>query len=289
MQVTVFGGSGFLGSHVCDHLSYKGFKVIIFDKKKSPWLKKNQKMIVGDINDINSLKNSIKGSSVVYNFAGIADIDDSKNDPIETIKLNILGNSRIIEEVINQKIKRFVLASSMYVYSNEGSFYRCSKKSCEMYLEEYAKLYNLKYTILRYGSLYGPRSNIKNGLYSFIFNSIKKKKLYFNGNLNAIREYIHVLDAASLSVKILDKKYENKKIILTGNQNIKMNDLMKMIGEILNLKNKTIYTSRNKKKTHYDITPYSFDEDLCFKLNSKMNIDLGQGILKLIKEIKDNV
>ena len=43
MQVTVFGGSGFLGSHVCDHLSYKGFKVIIFDKKKSPWLKKIKK------------------------------------------------------------------------------------------------------------------------------------------------------------------------------------------------------------------------------------------------------
>jgi len=289
MQATVFGGSGFLGSHVCDSLTLKGFKVIIFDKKKSPWIKKNQKMIIGDINDNQKLVKSIKGSSIVYNFAGLADIDESKDNPIETVKQNILGNSRIIEESINQKVKRFVLASSMYVYSKEGSFYRCSKKSCEMYLEEYAKLYGLKYTILRYGSLYGPRSNIKNGLYSFIFNSMKKNKLFYEGNLNAIREYIHVLDAANLSVSILDKKYENKKIILTGNQNIKMNDLMKMIGEILGLKNKKIYTNQNKKVTHYDITPYSFDEDLCFKLNSKMNIDLGQGILKLIKEIKENV
>merc|ERR1711966_614161 len=121
---------------------------------------------------------SIKGSSIVYNFAGLADIDESKDNPIETVKQNILGNSRIIEESINQKVKRFVLASSMYVYSKEGSFYRCSKKSCEMYLEEYAKLYGLKYTILRYGTLYGPRSNIKNGLYSFIFNSMKKNKLF---------------------------------------------------------------------------------------------------------------
>ena len=63
---------------------------------------------------------------------------------------------------------------------------------------------------------------------------------------------------------------------------------MKMIGEILGLKNKKIYSSKNRNVTHYDITPYSFDEDLCFKLNSKMNIDLGQGILKLIKEIKEN-
>ena len=113
----------------------------------------------------------------------------------------------------------------MYVYSKEGSFYRCSKKSSEMYLEEYSKLTRLKYTILRYGSLYGPRSNIKNGLYRFIYNSIKKNKLIYEGNLSAIREYIHVLDAADLSVKILDKKYMNKKIILTGNQNIKMMEL----------------------------------------------------------------
>ena len=286
MQITVFGGSGFLGSHVCDKLSLKGFKVIVFDKKKSPWLKKNQKMVMGDINDIQALKKSIQGSSVVYNFAGLADIDESKNNPIETIKQNILGNSKIIEEAVKQKIKRFVLASSMYVYSKEGSFYRCSKKSSEMYLEEYSKLTGLKYTILRYGSLYGPRSNIKNGLYRFIYNSIKKNKLIYEGNLSAIREYIHVLDAADLSVKILDKKYMNKKIILTGNQNIKMMDLMKMIGEILGLKNKKIYSSKNRNVTHYDITPYSFDEDLCFKLNTKMNIDLGQGILKLIKEIK---
>ena len=40
MQATVFGGSGFLGSHVCDLLSEQGYKVEIFDKKKSKWMKK---------------------------------------------------------------------------------------------------------------------------------------------------------------------------------------------------------------------------------------------------------
>tara|TARA_Y100001970_G_C14191135_1_gene835462 strand:- start:1490 stop:2029 length:540 start_codon:yes stop_codon:yes gene_type:complete len=177
----------------------------------------------------------------------------------------------------------------MYVYSKEGSFYRCSKRSSEMYLEEYSKLHKIKYTILRYGSLYGPRSNNTNGLYRIISNAIKKKKLFYEGNLDSIREYIHVKDAADLSLQILDRKYENKKIILTGSQNIRMSDLMLMIGEILNLKSKKIYFSKNKRITHYDITPYSFDEDLNFKLNSKLNIDLGQGILNLIKDIKNNV
>ena len=113
MQITVFGGSGFLGSHVCDKLSLKGFKVIVFDKKKSPWLKKNQKMVIGDINDIQSLKKSIQGSSVVYNFAGLADIDESKNNPIETIKQNILGNSKIIEEAVKGMLPKNKLGKSM--------------------------------------------------------------------------------------------------------------------------------------------------------------------------------
>ena len=49
MKITVTGGSGFLGSHVADELSLRGHKVSIFDKKKSKWIKKNQKMYFGDI------------------------------------------------------------------------------------------------------------------------------------------------------------------------------------------------------------------------------------------------
>ena len=62
MKITVTGGSGLLGSHVADELSLRGHKVSIFDKKKSKWIKKNQKMYFGDILSFKHLKNSIKGS-----------------------------------------------------------------------------------------------------------------------------------------------------------------------------------------------------------------------------------
>ena len=32
-KITVLGGSGFLGSHLCDLLFQKKFRVIIYDKK----------------------------------------------------------------------------------------------------------------------------------------------------------------------------------------------------------------------------------------------------------------
>ena len=39
----------------------------------------------------------------------------------------------------------------LYVYGKSGGFYRCSKQACEIYIENYQAMYNLPYTILRYG------------------------------------------------------------------------------------------------------------------------------------------
>ena len=51
MKITVFGGSGFLGSHVTDVLTQRGHKVRIFDRKKSAYLVKGQEMMIGDVAD----------------------------------------------------------------------------------------------------------------------------------------------------------------------------------------------------------------------------------------------
>ena len=91
MQVIVLGGSGFIGSHVADELSKKGHKVIIFDKKKSKWIKSNQEMYIGDILNSKALEKVIKGADVVFDFAALANIDQALKEPINTVKVNILG------------------------------------------------------------------------------------------------------------------------------------------------------------------------------------------------------
>ena len=54
-KIVVVGGSGFLGSHVSDQLTYNGYKVVILDKKKSRWLKKNQEFILCNVLNDNLL------------------------------------------------------------------------------------------------------------------------------------------------------------------------------------------------------------------------------------------
>ena len=285
MKATVIGGSGFVGSHVADKLTKAGHKVIIYDLKKSNYLKKDQKMIVGDILDKKLLENAISKSDVVYNFAAIADIDQSISLPIKTAKINILGELNVLELCKKYSVKRHVFASTIYVYSLSGNFYRCSKQAAESFIEEYSKLHNLSYTILRFGSLYGPRSNKTNGLYRIIKAALKRKKMVYGGNKKAIREYIHVEDAADSSVKILSPKYKNKHLILTGQRPKRVYDVMKMISTILGLNKK--FQFKNKSSSgHYIRTPYTYIPKIAKKFSQKLQIDLEKGLFQLIEEIK---
>jgi UDP-glucose 4-epimerase len=85
MKAIVFGGSGFLGSHVADALDDAGYKVVVYDIKLSPYLRKSQAMVTGDILDQKKVEAAVKDCDIVYNFAGIADIDEASKKPLESV------------------------------------------------------------------------------------------------------------------------------------------------------------------------------------------------------------
>ncbi len=283
MNIIVFGGSGFLGSHVCDKLSDAGHTVTIFDIAGSKYLRDDQKMIVGDILDEQKVKQAVKGKDIVFNFAGIADIGQANNRPVDTVKYNILGNTIILEACCDSKVKRYVFASSAYVYSKSGGFYRCSKQACELYIEMFNKNYGLEYTILRYGSLYGPRAGADNAIFRFVAQALKEKKISYEGSPESLREYIHVEDAALCSIEILKPDYKNQNIILTGHQSITVGNVLKMIAEILGKDIEFVF-EKDLATKHYEITPYSFNPRIGKKLTTPFHEDLGQGILRVIEE-----
>jgi UDP-glucose 4-epimerase len=289
MNVLVFGGSGFLGSHVADALSEAGHMVSIYDLKKSAYLKPDQKMIVGDILDEHHINKAVEGVDVVFNFAGIADIDEASCKPVETVKYNILGNINILEASKANKVKRFVFASTIYVYSDSGSFYRCSKSACELYVEAYQKKYGLDYTILRYGTIYGCRANISNSVYRYINQALTEGKITYYGDGSEIREYINVVDAARNSTEILSDGFKNQNVIFTGHHPMKVDELFKMIKEMLNKDVIIEYKDPESEdpESHYTITPYKFIPKMGRKLVSHYYTDMGQGILLCMQEIHD--
>lgn len=283
--VTVIGGSGFLGSHVADQLSDAGYKVRIYDRVASPWLRPDQEMIIGNLLDAERLNSAIAGADAVYNFAALADLNQALDQPLETVRVNILGNAQVLEACRLHGVKRFMYASTVYVYSREGGFYRCSKQSAEHYVEEYQRVYGLDYTILRYGSLYGPRADKTNGLFRIVSNALETGVLRYQGSPDALREYIHVEDAARASVAALGDDFCNQSVVLTGQEPMRVLDLLKMLAEILGIPD-SIEFIEGDYAGHYVRTPYAYQPKLGRKYVPPLHVDLGQGLLQLIDEVR---
>ena len=283
-NILVIGGSGFLGSHVSDQLSNSGYKVTIYDQIKSKYLRKDQKMIIGTINDVKLLDKTIKNMQYVYHFAGIADIHESTLDPVNTINTNVMATTHIVDLCVKHKIKRFMYASTIYVYSSHGSFYKTSKQCSELIIENYTKTYGLSATIMRYGSLYGKRANHFNSIMKMITQAIEKKKITRSGSGEEIRDYIHIEDAAKVSVKLLESDEKIEYVMITGNQTMKIKQVVNMINEMMNNEIEIIYTNQSLDE-HYQITPYNFKPNVARKYNIEYTHDLGQGILESIYDI----
>ncbi len=283
-EIIVFGGSGFLGSHVADALSEQGNKVTIFDLKVSPYLRSDQKMVQGDIEDSELIFEVVKGKDVVYHFAGLSDLDDGTVKPIESVVKNIVCTVNLLEAGARAGIERFVFASTIYVYSGLGGFYRCSKQSGELYVEEYQSKFGLNFTILRYGSLYGPRSDERNSICRYLKQGLLDGKIIYSGTGEEVREFVHIRDAAKLSVDILSEEFKNQHIIISGHHPMKARDMLEMINEILN-QDVSVEFAGSFDEAHYNLTPYMFISKIGKKLVSNCYEDMGQGFLECLQEM----
>lgn len=287
-KAVVFGGAGFLGSHVADQLSAQGYAVTIFDQRASGYLGDGQEMVVGDILDLEKVIEATKDAAYIYHYAGIADISQAAKCPVDTVKLNILGTTNILEAARQNKVNRFIFASSLYVYSDLGSFYRSSKQACELLIEDYQKKYDVPFTILRFGSLYGDRSNHSNFVHNAVKGALLKGHIEREGDGEEVRKYIHVHDAAQASVHVLDEQYCNQHIMITGHQEIKVKDMLSVIRALVG-DEVTIEYKDAPEDEHYKTTPFSFSPRAAKNLYVENGLDLHSGLSQYIRTMHEQL
>lgn len=284
MRVLVTGGSGFIGSHVADALSEAGHEVVIFDVSPSPHLRPDQTMVTGSVLDWGAVRAAAEGCDALYHFAAVADINEAIHKPRQTIEINVMGTLNLLEAARETGLKRFVFASSIYVYSNQGSFYRTSKQACEHLIHDYHERFGLDFTVLRFGSLYGPRADRSNGLYRLLRQALGNRRIDYSGTGEEVREYIHVLDAAAMSADVLAPDFANQYIHLAGRERLTSREVLTMIREIMggdmeiNLKN-------SGQPGHYIQTPYNYTPKLGRRLMRNTYIDLGLGLLDCLAQM----
>jgi UDP-glucose 4-epimerase len=175
MRILVTGGAGFIGSHLVDRLIQEGHEVVVVDdlsSGKEENINPRAKFYRMDIGN-SQLKEIFaqENPEIIYHLAAQVSVTKAVADPLWDAQINILGSLNLLELAHQYKINKFIYASTggavygepEYIPVDENhriaplSPYGVSKFIVEKYISVYSHNYGLKYTILRYPNVYGPR------------------------------------------------------------------------------------------------------------------------------------
>ena len=284
MNILVTGGSGFIGSHIVDKLVEKELTVRIMDLKK-PY-RDDVDFVKGDITSPHDIDRSLVGIDVIYHIAAFSNVDLVKSAPLKTIEVNVLGTARLLEAAVRHKSKRFIFASSVFVYENRGHLYTTAKLASEMLCRDFYRLYGLPYTILRFGTAYGPRSRDVDVISLFVKRALRKVDLIIRGDGSQRRNFIYVEDLAEGSVLALDKSAKNKIYNLANPVSISIKELAELVRSLLGNEVNVVY--QGSREDDYGGRVPKEDEDLDV-LNWKPKFSLEEGIRRTVEWYRSNL
>ena len=112
-KVLVFGGFGFLGHYLVNELINRDYEVTVADIHDNEKVEGKITYIKCDITIEENIKNVFENKQFdfVYNLAGFANLDTAVKYPIETMKLNVIGNMYILKECVKNRLEMIKLIS----------------------------------------------------------------------------------------------------------------------------------------------------------------------------------
>lgn len=283
--IGVVGAAGFLGRSLVSLLLTEGKTVIGFDQNEQKISHNRYQHVLGDIEDLSLLQSTIDQCDVVVCLAGFASLDEAATRPIETVKSNVLCTVHVLEACKEANVKKFLYASSAYVMGSYGGFYRCSKVAAESYIEQYGRQYGLNYTILRYGSLYGPDFGIGNGVYDIISQLHAGVEVLRVTNPNSSRDYLYVDDAALITVEAMKAQYNSQRLLVAGERPVSKGELIELICEILGRPKPEIIEVEAGGE-HYKTTPVTFSPEISRRVSLPVSTDIANGVLSILKRLQ---
>jgi UDP-glucose 4-epimerase len=248
MKVLVTGGSGFIGSHVVDALADAGHEPRIFDVVSSPWHDSGEiDTFIGDLTDPEALKGAAYGCDAIAHLGAIADVNHVAADPAYAERVNSGGTANVLEAARAENVGRVVYASTIWVYDgcdadsvDEDSLlglprhpYTAQKIASEGYCTSYAELYDVDFTILRFGIPYGPRARPAAVIPQFFKNALAGRPLTIAGGGKQSRRFTYVGDIARGVVTALAPEARNRVYNLASEETVTILQLATAVSEIV--------------------------------------------------------
>jgi UDP-glucose 4-epimerase len=245
-HVLVTGGAGFIGSHLVDAYLARGWRVTVVDD-----------LSTGDRRNINPraefLEMDIRETpvdrirpDVISHHAAQMDVRRSVSDPVFDANVNVIGSLRLLQQAVDNGVKRFIFASTGgAIYgepvvapqteehpTNPLSPYGCAKLAVEHYMHYFRAVQGLPTVALRYANVYGPRQNSKGeaGVIAiFIEKKLRGERATIHGDGEQTRDYVYIDDVVAANMQVTDSSEPGPFNVGTGVET-SVNQVASMIG-----------------------------------------------------------
>lgn len=238
MKVLVTGGAGYIGSHVVQLLTERGYDVVVIDnliKGNRGAVHPDATLIVGDLHDRSALAGLFQAHQFdgILHFASQILVDESMRQPFDYLRANLYTFINVLERASLHGVKRIILSSTANLFDEPervpidesealipGSIYGETKYMAERLLAWMDQLYGIKYCSLRYfnacgahpdghiGEAHDPESHLIPLVLSVALGQREAIEIYgadySTPDGTCIRDYVHVLDLAHAHILALE-------------------------------------------------------------------------------------
>lgn len=314
-RIFITGGAGFIGSTLIGKLVDDN-EIIAYDNMDRDSLShqkfannKNLKLIKGNILDFNILKEAMNNAEIVIHAAAIAGIVNTVQNPVRTMRVNMLGTANVLEAAKeNKNLERFMDFSTSEVFGSHAFkvnevaetvtgavgearwTYAVSKLAGEHLTHAYHREYGLPTVTVRPFNIYGPGQIGEGAIQIFIRKALKNEDIYIFGDGNQIRAWCYVDDMIDGILLALTHEKAIGESFNIGNARAvtTIYGLAQIVCRILNSKSKIVF----KEALSADIELRVPDVFKAKKLiGYQAKVDLDGGIEKTadwyIKNMKD--
>ncbi len=276
-KVLITGGAGFIGSHLAKAYLSDGSKVVALDNlstgqlKNLDEIKKNKdfQLKIGDVMDSKLVDKLVKESDMVLHLAAVVGVKHVMSNPVDTIRINILGTENILHSCSTHS-KKVLIASTSEVYGKAMQYgkhdggldeendtvmgstsvrrwsYATSKALDEFLALAYYAEKQLPVVIARYFNTVGPGQIGDYGMVLpiFIQKALAGEDIPVFGDGEQKRSFGYVGDIVKCTMKLMDEKQTHGEVFNIGNSNeITINDLAKKVIQKCNSSSKIVHCS----------------------------------------------
>lgn len=307
--VLVTGAAGFIGSHAAEGLRAAGYGVVgvdnfcdFYDRR---WKEANLKTAKIDVEEMDitdgpriaGLISRLKPHAILH-LAAMAGVRPSIERPVYYSKVNVEGTTQLLQAAIENKVQKFLFASSSSVYGNQKkvpfseeddvnepiSPYAATKRAGELICHAFWHLYRMPISCLRFFTVYGPRQRPDLAIHKFTRLIAAGKPIPMFGDGSSSRDYTYVADIAQGILAALDRCEKYRIYNLGGSEPVTLSHLVaeleKALGKKAIIERKSAQPG-DVERTFADLTRSTAE------LGYKPQTPLTEGLKKFVQWFKD--